>query len=102
MGKHGEVVTASFMIMRYEPHQDEVKIKVKEVLYYASWSPGPIKNLKPWREGKHWKKEHALCDPDTHTHTHMLRTFESKKEKVKGGWIKLHHEELHDLFSLYK
>jgi len=36
VGKHGKVLTASFMITYYVPHQDEVKIKVKEVLYYAS------------------------------------------------------------------
>jgi len=48
-----------------------------------------------WRQTL--EKEHALRDPDTH----LLRTFQNK-EKVTGGWIKLHHEELHDLFSLHK
>jgi hypothetical protein len=29
----------------------------------------------------------------------LMRIFGSKKDKVKGGWRKLHNEELHDLYS---
>jgi hypothetical protein len=36
VGKYGKALTASSMIMCYVPHQDEVRIKVKEVLYCAS------------------------------------------------------------------
>jgi hypothetical protein len=30
----------------------------------------------------------------------LTRIFGSKRDEVTGGWIKLHNEELHNLYSL--
>jgi hypothetical protein len=29
----------------------------------------------------------------------LIKIFGSKREELTGGWRKLHHEELHDLYS---
>jgi hypothetical protein len=56
-----------------------------------------VNSVSPHEEKKNKREEHRLR---VFKNRMLRRIFGPKRDKVTGGWRKLHKEELHNLYSL--